>query len=155
MKRSILALLLALPACGSKPPPPPPPPPVLTLSLQAGGDQNPDAAGRANPVAVHLYLLTSPARFAAADIFSLLEKEKATLGDELSASETVLLTPGETVSLTRPVKPGVQLLGAAVGFRDIDHAAWRVSAAIKPNGPTVLVLRTAGVVASLSQGRAP
>ena len=147
-------VLLVLAAC-SKPPPPPPVPPVLTLMLQGGMNENPDAAGQANSVAVHLFQLTSPAHFATADVFSLLEKDKATLGEELAASETVLLAPGETVTLTRPLKPGVQLLGAVVAFRDIDRATWRVSAPVKPNGPSALALTTSGIVATLVPDKSP
>ena len=154
MKARAALLLLALAGC-SRPPPPPPPPSVLTLNLQGGMNQNPDATGQANSVAVHLFQLTSPAQFASADVFSLLEKDKATLGDELAASETVLLAPGETVTLTRPLKPGVQMLGAVVAFRDIDRATWRLSAPVKPNGPTLLSMRISGIVARLTPGDAP
>ncbi len=147
MKLHALLLLTALSACGG--PPPPPPPAVLTLTLVGGKDQNPDAGGHPVSVAVHLYQLTSPARFERADVFSLLEKDKETLADDLAASETVLLPAGQTMSITRPLKPGVQVLGAAVAFRDIDAATWRVSAPTKPSGPTVLELRTAGIKATL------
>ena len=153
MKRvAILLLVVAVSACGG---PPPPPPPVLTLTLTGGADQNTDPAGHPTSVAVHLYQLASPAKFEQADVFSLLEKDRATLGDDLAASETVLLPAGGTQSLTRQLKPGVQALGVAVAFRDIDHATWRLSAPVKPSGPTVLDLQTSGIVATLKPGKAP
>lgn len=156
MRASVLAALLApvlaLAACGG---PKPPPPAVVTLTLHAGSDQNQDASGRANPVAVHLYQLASPAKFNQADVFGLLDNEKATLGDDLLGSETVLLKPGETVPLTRTMKPGTTVLGAVAGFRDIDSATWRVSAPVKPSGPTALDLATGANTVTLKPAAAP
>lgn len=148
---TLLLLLASLAGCAA----PPPPPGVLQLTMTGGAGQNPDAAGRPNSVAVHLYQLNSPAKFMRADVFGLLEREKETLGDDLAASETVLLPPGATVPLSRPLKPGVQVLGVVVAFRDIDSATWRVSAPLKPSGPTALDLTTAGTKATLAPPKAP
>ncbi|MDT7949872.1 MAG: type VI secretion system lipoprotein TssJ [Acetobacteraceae bacterium] len=144
--RPILLLLFALAGCGG---PPPPPPAVLALTLSGGADQNPDPAGKPNSVAIHVYQLTGTGKFDNADVFALLDKEKATLGDEAAASETVFLAPGATVSINEPLKPGVTALGMVAAFRDIDHATWRVKAPVKPSGPTKLEAKTAGIVLTL------
>src|SRR4051794_32275645 len=122
-RRLLLPLLLA--ACGSKPPPPtpPPPPPLLSLELIGGADQNPDAVGTANPVAVQLYELTSTARFERADVFALTELEAATLGPDDLGSEQLILAPGERRSLEKELKPGTRALGVVVLFRDVDAGA--------------------------------
>ena len=148
-----LALVGVLAGCGG--PPPPPPPAVLTLRIEAGPDQNPNRAGQPAPVAFHLLQLTSTAKFERADVFALLEKDAATLGDELATSETLVLAPGESKTLVRTMKPGVQSLGAAVAFRDIDQAAWRVMAPVAASGPTALTLQTQGITAKLQPGKAP
>ena len=147
----IVLLLLALPmlaltSCGG---PPPPPPAVLALTLIGGADQNPDPAGKPNSVAIHIYQLTAADRFGRADVFALLDKEKETLGDELAASQTVFLPPGGTVPIDAPLKPGVRFLGLVAAYRDIDHATWRVSAPVKPSGPSVLEGHSTGLVLSL------
>jgi type VI secretion system protein VasD len=144
--------LLLLPAvlltrCG---PPPPPPPPALNLTIKAGADQNPDGAGRPAPVAVRLFYLNASAKFERADVFALTEREKATLGEDSAGSEEFVIRAGETRVIDRVPKSGVQILGVAVLFRDIDHATWRVMAPVAASGPTKLVLTTSGVVATLA-----
>jgi type VI secretion system protein VasD len=146
----ILAIVVLLAGCAPKPPPPPPPPPELTLTIAAGRDQNPNAAGQATPVAVHVYQLAATTRFEQAEVFALLEREQAALGDELAGSETVIVTPGERKVISKPLKPGVAAIGVAVAFRQIDEAAWRVSAPVAAHGPSRLELRTAGTTATLA-----
>ena len=132
------ALLLA--RCAPKPPPPPPPPPSVELTIKGGADQNPGPGGQPTPVAVQLYLLTAGGRFAMADAYALMDRAAAVLGEDASATETAMVRPGETKTLTLAPKPGVRMLGIAVMFRDIDRATWRAQAPIAPHGPTRLVL---------------
>lgn len=146
MRWWMLTLTALIASCG---PPPPPPPAVVTLQIDAGADQNPNRAGQAAPVAIHILQLTTPAKFERADVFAILEREAATLGDELAASETVTVAPGESKTLVRTMKPGVQALGVAVAFRDIDKATWRAVAPVGPSGPIALQVRTTGIVADL------
>ena len=128
---------------------------MVTLTLHGGADQNQDASGRAYPVAVHLYQLGSPAKFERADVFGLIDNAKQTLGEDVLASETVLIKPGDTIPLTLTMKPGTTVLGAVVGFRDIDNATWRVSAPVKPSGPTALDLSTGANTATLKPPAPP
>ena len=139
------ALLLA--RCS---PPPPPPPPALNLTIKAGSDQNPDGTGHPAPVAVRLFYLTASAKFERADVFALTERERATLGEDVAGSEEFVVRAGETRVIDRVPKTGVQILGVAVLFRDIDHATWRIMAPVAASGPTKLVLSTSGVVAKLA-----
>lgn len=150
-RRIVFALALAaLPAaCGS----PPPPPAVLELQIAAGADQNPDAAGKPAPVAIQIFQLTGTAKFERADVFALTEREQATLGADSAGSEQFALRPGESRTISRQLKPGVQALGVAVLFRDIDRAQWRAMAPLAPSGPTRLRLATTGTTAKL--GPAP
>ncbi len=145
----MLPATLALPAllahCAS-----PPPPAVLDLVIAAGADQNPDPSGKAAPVAVHMYQLAATAKFERADVFALIEREKATLGDEVMASEEFVLSPGENRTISRELKAGVQFIGIVVLFRDIDHATWRAIAKVATSGPSKLSLKTKGIVATLA-----
>jgi type VI secretion system protein VasD len=147
-RRAILLMpALLLTRCS---PPPPPPPPALNLTIKAGPDQNPDSAGHPAPVAVRLFYLNASAKFERADVFALTERERATLGEDTAGSEEFVLRAGETRIIDRVPKNGVQVLGVAVLFRDIDHATWRLMAPIAASGPTKLVLSTSGVVAKLA-----
>jgi type VI secretion system protein VasD len=146
-RRALLLLPAVLLArCAS----PLPPPPALTLTIKAGPDQNPDGAGRPAPVAVRLFYLNASAKFERADVFALTERERATLGEDSAGSEEFVVRPGETRTIDRVPKTGVQILGVAVLFRDIDHATWRIMAPVAASGPTKLVLSTSGVVAKLA-----
>ncbi len=136
-----------LAGCGGKPPPPPPPP-VLDLTIAAGADQNPEQNGQPAPVAIQLYQLTATGVFERADVFALSEREAATLGADLLQSEGFNLAPGETRQVQRTLKTGTQFLGAAVFFRDIDHAKWRVFAPVLASGVTKLALKTAKLTVS-------
>ena len=53
-------------------------------------------------------------------------------------SEEFVLRPGETRTIDREPKKGVQMLGVTVLFRDIDHATWRALAPVAASGTTRL-----------------
>ncbi len=144
-------VLLRLPAlslafCGPKPPPPPP---VLTLTMIGSADQNPDASGKAAPVAVHIYQLTQTAKFERSDVFALTEHEQQTLGQDVAASQEFVLSPGETQTKTFELKQGVQAIGIVVLYRDIDEAQWRADAPAASSGPTKLTLNVGKLAITL------
>jgi type VI secretion system protein VasD len=136
-RRLLLAgpALLSVAGCGG-----PPAPAVVELSIRASADVNPTPAGMPVSVAARLYSLMGRGRFMSADAYALMDREKATLGDESAGSEEVVVRPGETRNMTLAPKPGVRYLGVAVLFRDIDRAQWRAIAAIAPAGLTRLAL---------------
>ena len=129
---------------------PPPPPAVLTLTIIGGADQNPNPEGHPVPVAVHLFDLGATAKFERADVFALTEREQQTLGEESLGSEEFVVAPGETRTVTRELKKGVQFIGIAVLFRDIDHSQWRAVASVAASGPSRLTLRISGLNAVLA-----
>lgn len=143
-----LGALAVLAGCAS----PPPPPPALALTITGGANQNPDPSGTAAPVAVRIIQLTSTGSFMRADVFALINREQATLGADDLGSEEVLVAPGQTVTVSHPLKPGVNALGIAVLFRDIDHATWRLTAPVPSTGTVKLKLTTNGLVATLAKG---
>lgn len=145
-RRALLAVVALLGVAAA----PPPPPAVLTLTIVAGTDQNPDPSGRPAPVAVRLFKLNGTAKFERADVFALTEHEQQTLGTDSQGSEEFVLGPGETRTITRELKKGVQFVGIAVLFRDIDRSRWRVMAPVGVSGPTKLTLRVNGLSATLA-----
>jgi type VI secretion system protein VasD len=146
-RRLLLAGCAALlTGCGSSPPPPA----VLTLTMIGGADQNPNPEGHPVPVAVRLFELGATAKFERADVFALTEREQQTLGQDSLGSEELLLSPGETRTVTRELKKGTQFIGVAVLFRDIDHSRWRAVAPVAASGPSRLTLRVNGLNAVLA-----
>jgi type VI secretion system protein VasD len=127
----------------------PPPPAVLTLNVIGGADQNPGPSGPA-PVAVRLFQLNDPAKFERSDVFALTEREQQTLGSEGQGSEEFVLRPGETRMVTRELKKGVQFVGIAVLFRDIDQSHWRAVSPVAASGPSKLTLKISGLTATLT-----
>ena len=117
----------------------PPPPPVVDLTVKAGPDLN-SQAGTPLAVAVRLYTLSARARFAAADAYALMERDRAVLGDEGGRSDELVVRPGETRKVTLAPKPDVRFLGVVVLFQDIDRAQWRAIASIAASGTTRLAL---------------
>src|SRR5262245_40000275 len=134
-RRSLLLTPAAtvLASCG------PPPPPVVELNVKAGPDLN-SQAGTPLAVAVRLYALNARAKFTAADAFALMERDRATLGDEGARSDEFVIRPGETRKVTLTPKPDVRFLGVMVLFQDIDRAPWRAIAPIAASGTTRLAL---------------
>lgn len=134
--RCLLALLslTVLTQCA----PPPKPPPVLYLTIAGSAEQNPDASGKAAPVAVRIYQLAGVAKFEQTDVFALKDNEAKTLGAESMGSQEFLISPGETKNMTIELKPMVTSIGVAVMYRDIDHAKWRGTQKAHDSGPTQL-----------------
>jgi type VI secretion system protein VasD len=147
-RRVLLGLVpaLTLAACS----PQPASPPALILTLQGSTTQNPDSSSAGSTVAVQLYELTATTKFNATDITSLISDETATLGtSEAGASEQLLLTPGQTLTISRPLKPHVVAIGLAILFRDINHATWRIIAPVAATGPSRVTVDIAGLTATL------
>jgi type VI secretion system protein VasD len=140
------AATLALARCAA----PPPPPAVLTLTVAAGADQNPNPSGQPAAVKLFLFQLSATGKFESADVFALVERAQATLGQDMAAVEDISVAPGETRTLERQLKHDVQFLGVVALFRDIDRAKWRAIAPVAVSGPTKLTLKTAGTTVTLA-----
>ncbi len=136
-------VILCAALAGCPAPPPPPPPTVVNLTLTAGPDINPNAAGQGAPVVVRVYQLGSAAGFGDADFFPLYNKDAATLGADLIKREDFPLAPGQSKTATLSPNDQVKALGVFAGWRDFQHANWRGSAPI-PAHQTTNVTVTVG-----------
>lgn len=138
-------IALGLAGCMATPPPPPPPPTIVNVTVAATADVNPNAAGRPSPVRVTLFELTSPSGFQQADFFQLDEQAQATLGGELVSSESVIVPPGGSESLTFTFQPPSRALGVIASFQNIDAASWRATVPIAPNQTTSVTVTVSGL----------
>ncbi len=115
-----------------------PPAPVVTpvnLQLVGAGDMNPDARGRASPLALRVYALKSSSSFDTADFFALFEKDTATLGADLVKREEVLLNPGQSHALSFVLQADTTALGILAAYRDLSRAQWRQTIPLVPGQP--------------------
>jgi type VI secretion system protein VasD len=133
-----LALLPILCACAKPPAPPvivspapPPPPTVLQIDADAATNANPDSHGRASPVVVRLLELKSLAAFQNADFFSLFERDKETLSNDLVAKDEIVLRPGDRRELKRELNGDTRFIGVVAAYRDIEHSRWRASMPVR------------------------
>jgi type VI secretion system protein VasD len=108
-------------ACSSAPPKPQ----AVKLSFVASADVNPDPQNRPSPVVVRLYQLKDDAAFKDADIFTLFDKEQATLGAALVSREEYQLAPGEHRALDLQLSQEARFVGVVAAYRDIRNAEWR------------------------------
>ena len=121
---SIAFLLVSsawLVACSSAPPKPQ----LVKLTLIASADVNPDGQNRPSPIVVRLYQLKDDAAFKDADIFTLFDKEQATLAAALVSREEYELAPGEHRNVDLQLSHDARFVGVIAAYRDIRNAQWR------------------------------
>ncbi|WP_144114083.1 type VI secretion system lipoprotein TssJ [Paraburkholderia sp. BCC1886] len=112
----------------------------LMLSIVATREVNPDDTGRAAPILVRVYELSNDDAFESADFFSLRDKEKVVLGDQILVREEFLLRPGDARVIRRTANPQTRAIGIVAAYRDLPHSVWRASYALQP-APTAVWYR--------------
>jgi type VI secretion system protein VasD len=121
---SVSVATFALAACQDTPT-------SVSTNIKGGASLN----GSGVPAKVTVFYLTDPTKFNSADFFSLTGSAQATLGADLVATDSVLLTPGGTKSLSRTFD-GAQpaYMGVVAGFRALGTAQWRAVTGLKSGG---------------------
>jgi type VI secretion system protein VasD len=137
MKRSFwgVALTIFIVGCAADPPvqPPPPPPTIVNLQIDAGADVNADNNGNGAPVMLRIYELREQSNFRSSDFFALFNNDQATLAADLVRKQEMLLTPGESKTLTIKPDGNTRALGFFAAFRQLDTAQWRVATEFQLN----------------------
>lgn len=113
----------------------------LAGSLQGAADLNPSSSQRPSPVLLRMYELKSATAFNQADFMSLYRGDQAALGADLVAREELTLNPGETRPLNKTLAPETRFVGIVALYRDLEHATWRTTVAIKPGTQHKLDIR--------------
>lgn len=103
----------------------------LDLTLTATDQLNLDINGRPSPVVVRLYELKHPVAFESTDFFTLYQRPKEALSQDMVATEEHELRPGETLSLKLSIDPDSRFVGVMAAYRDLDQAQWRRVQAIR------------------------
>jgi type VI secretion system protein VasD len=121
----VVASALMLAACASSDSKTPKVAIRLDLSVVASTSVNPDDQKRPAPIVVRLYELKTDSAFAAADYFSLQDKDKTVLADDLVRRDEFQLRPGESKVFQRTIDPATTRLGILAAYRDLPNSVWR------------------------------
>lgn len=124
MAMTAIAPVLILAACASADPKPREPL-GLDLTVNATATVNPDDQQRAAPIVVRLYELKTDSAFNTADFYTLQDKDKTVLSDDLVKRDQFQLRPGEHVTIRRVANPASTKLGVLAAYRDLPNAVWR------------------------------
>lgn len=124
MAMTAIAPALMLAACASADPKPREPL-DLDLTVNATATVNPDDQQRAAPIVVRLYELKTDSAFNTADFYTLQDKDKTVLSDDLVKRDQFQLRPGEHVTIRRVANPASTKLGVLAAYRDLPNAVWR------------------------------
>lgn len=117
--------MLGLTACAAQDPKAPKEVIQIDMSVVASAGVNPDDQKRPAPIVVTIYELKTGSAFAAADYFSLQDKDKTVLADDLVRRDQFQLRPGEKKSIQRKVDPATTRLGILAAYRDLPNSIWR------------------------------
>jgi type VI secretion system protein VasD len=117
----------ALAACANSGETPKREPLKLDLAIDASPGANPDDRKRPAPVVVRIYELKSADAFNEADFYSLYDKEKTVLADDLVARDQFLLRPGERQTIKRTANGASTTLGVIAAYRDLPNSVWRAT----------------------------
>lgn len=131
---SVLITLLA--GCSSTPKPT-----IINATVDATAAVNPDSKGRASPIVLRVFELRSTAAFDSADFFSLWDREREALANELITRDEFQLRPGEQKKLERTLQPETRYLGVVAAFRDLERAIWRSTLAVVPHKKQPVTIR--------------
>jgi type VI secretion system protein VasD len=120
-----LVFAFALAACVSSDPKTPKEPVKLDLLVVASAQVNPDGRKRAAPIIVRIYELKTDGVFNSADFYSLQDKDKTVLADDLVTREQFQLRPGEHKTIRTKADPATTTIGILAAYRDLPNSVWR------------------------------
>ncbi|MBS0422444.1 MAG: type VI secretion system lipoprotein TssJ [Proteobacteria bacterium] len=104
---------------------------TVELTIVGGPGVNPNSQGRASPVVVRIFDLTSTAAFDGADYQNLFEHPGDALKHDIASQEELVVRAGEINQRNHSLPPAVVAIGIAAAFRNLEQATWRVSIPVK------------------------
>lgn len=125
MKLLPLCSLLWLSACASSDGQPINKVAKLTLKVEASEVVNQDRQQRSSPVLLRIYELKNPAAFEQLDYFSLQDKDRALLGDDLISKGEYIIKPEEQRIIIKTLSADTEAIGFVAGFQNLSEASWR------------------------------
>lgn len=109
-------------------------PPSTDINFNASADLNPDMNGRASPVVIKVFELSSRTIFDTQDFFTLYESPEDILGPDLLKKDELELQPEELQQYKMVLNKNTRYVGFVVAYRDIDSSRWRSVIEVSPTG---------------------
>ncbi|XQW83492.1 type VI secretion system lipoprotein TssJ [Thalassotalea piscium] len=109
-------------------------PPSTDIIFNVSPDINPDMNGRASPVVVKVFQLSSRTVFDTQDFFTLYESPEEILGPDLLNKDELELQPEELKKYKMVLNKNTRYVGFVVAYRDIDSSRWRSVIEVSPTG---------------------
>ena len=100
-------------------------PAYTTLKFEISEDVNPDLNGRASPVVVKVFELSSRTLFDSQDFFALYDIPQDVLGPDLIGKKEFEFAPGSQHIYELNLPTGIRYAGILVAYQDIENARWR------------------------------
>jgi len=109
-------------------------PPSTDINFNVSSDINPDMNGRASPVVVKVFELSSRTIFDTQDFFTLYESPEDILGPDLLKKDELELQPEQLKKYQMVLNKNTRYVGFVVAYRDIDSSRWRSVIEVSPTG---------------------
>ena len=109
-------------------------PPSTDLKFNVSPDINPDKSGRASPVVVKIFELSSRTIFDTQDFFTLYESPEKILGPDLLKKDELELQPDQIKEQKLVLNKNTRYIGFVVAYRNIDGSRWRSVVEASPTG---------------------
>ncbi|WP_245825482.1 type VI secretion system lipoprotein TssJ [Pseudocolwellia agarivorans] len=109
-------------------------PPSTDLTFNVSEDINPDKSGRASPVVVKVFELSSRTIFDTQDFFTLYESPEKILGPDLLKKDELELQPEQLKEHKMVLNKNTRYIGFVVAYRNIDGSRWRAVVEADPTG---------------------
>ncbi len=109
----------------------------VRLILTPATNINPDYQNRPSPVVIRIYQLSQLDKFNNSDFYALYEQDRSLLSDQLLHREELELIPGQNQFKTLQVHRNSRFIAVLAAYRDLDHAQWKASIAVKPAQETI------------------
>ncbi len=107
-------------------------PPSTNIEFVTALSLNPDSSGRASPVVVKVFELSSRTIFDTQDFFTLYETPEDSLGPDLIKKDELELQPNDKRKHAMSLNKNTRYVGIVVAYRDIDNARWRAVLRVEP-----------------------
>lgn len=97
----------------------------INLNVDTSSTINPDANGRASPVIMLVFQLSSPREFTHQDFFDLYDNADKSMPKTLLSTHELELIPSASASKSIKLTHKTKSLGIVVAFRNLEFADWK------------------------------
>ena len=97
----------------------------VTMKFETGMELNLDRKGASNPIMIRVYELKNPSTFEQLDYFSLQDKDRTLLGNDLITKEEFIMRPEEQKIIVKTLSRDTEAIGFIAAYQDLSQATWR------------------------------